>query len=800
MRTLFIIANKKIILFLLPVLFLFHSCNLALYNPFIEDTYQAEPATTPVPGVQAAFTVMDPPGGTYDSDQNVTIICETTGVIIRYTTDGTDPDENSAVYSAPIPVTGNGTTMTIKAYAEKEGMIDSIITTEAYSINYDQVSTPVMNPSEGTYNSDQSITITCGTTGAIIYYTTDGTDPDESSDVYSSPIPVTGPDTILTIKAYAVKAGLISSTLRSGVYTIRYPYILSITSSTDNGTYGIGVEIDVTVTFSEPVILSGGTLTISLDTGAVAVIDPFGPADAVSCTYTINSGESSADLDSSNITLDGGTLLDTAGNPVFVSLPSTTINDGSNITVDGIRPVISSFTLTSGSPTTSHFLSFTLDGSDSGAGITHWLINESAARPAADDPGWVSVKPDSYTTTPEYEAKTVYAWAKDGAANVSDTEAASSFDVIVEYTGDSSWTFEKSASSEDLPTGATIDYDDNIYIVGLKQNTTSDWQIIKVLPDGTEDTANWNKQIDWYGASDCAQGIVTDSANNVYVCGYFKKSSDDMWGIKKFNSTGNELWSKEWNNDTGSDIAQGISIDSMDNIYVVGFITDPSSGLDWWMKKYDADGTEDTTNWNFGFDNGYGGDTAVSVSIDSSDNVYVAGTVLSPNGDVDWMVRKYTSNGSFVWSRQYNRASNNKTDRAYTITVDSSDYVYAAGYSTSSSDNVDWAIKKYDSDGNEDTANWDKTVDQGANDVVWGIGTDKNNNVYVGGRLLYADNDWAVIKYDSSGTELWRDVISNTGADWCRGIVVDSMNYAFGIGGMYRSGGGTDWYIKKYAP
>jgi hypothetical protein len=86
--------------------------------------------------------------------------------------------------------------------------------------------------------------------------------------------------------------------------------------------------------------------------------------------------------------------------------------------------------------------------------------------------------------------------------------------------------------------------------------------------------------------------------------------------------------------------------------------------------------------------------------------------------------------------------------------VDSSDFVYAAGYSTSSVDNIDWAVKKYNSDGNEDTTNWDKTVDQGTNDVVWGIGTDGNNNVYVGGRLLYADNEWAVIKYDSSGTEL----------------------------------------------
>jgi hypothetical protein len=351
------------------------------------------------------------------------------------------------------------------------------------------------------------------------------------------------------------------------------------------------------------------------------------------------------------ITLDAGTLMDASDNPVIVDLPSTTISDGSAITVDGIRLLVTSFTLSSGSPTPSHFPGFSLSGSDSGEGITDWLTNESGTTPAADDPGWVSVKPDTYRTTPGYGTKTIYAWAKDGAGNVSNGVVDSNFDILVEDIGASSWTFEKGAASDDLPTGAAIDYDDNIYIIGLKQNTTSDWQIIKLLPDGTGDSANWDKQIDWYGDADCAQGVVTDSANNVYVCGYFTNSSDDMWGIKKFSSSGIELWSREWNYDTGSDIAQGISIDSEDNIYVAGFVTDASMGLDWWMKKYDADGTEDTTNWDFGFDSGDGGDTAVSVSVDSLDNVYIAGTVATANGDVDWMVRKYTSNGSFEWAR-----------------------------------------------------------------------------------------------------------------------------------------------------
>lgn len=783
---------------MIPFAFFLHSCDIALYNPFIEDTYK--PKTTPVPAMAAASPVMNPAGGTYDSDQSIDITCETAGAVIRYTTDGTEPNEDSPEFTIPIIVAGNGTTMTIKAFASKSGMSDSAVTTEYYTINDGQVSTPSMNPPGGTYESDQSVTIACSTQDATIRYTTNGDDPTALSPVYTEPVPVSNHNTDMIIKAFATKTGMLDSPIRTESYSIRYPVITGITSTTGDGIYGTGDEVNVTVAFSESVILSGGTLNITLDAGAVASVDPFGPEDTVSCTYTIASGESSARLDATGVELDGGLLTDTSGNPVYTGLPSVTIADGSDITVDGIAPVISAFTLTSGSPSTSHFITFSMDGTDGGSGITHWLVNETGTKPSPVDPGWVSEKPGTYRTSPGYGTKTIYAWAKDAASNVGEANANSHFGVVIEYTGASSWSFEENEPSEDLPTGAAIDYDDNIYIVGLKQNASSDWKIIKLLPDGSEDTSHWNKEIDWYGGSDCAQSAVTDSANNVYVCGYLTNGSDNIWGVKKFDSEGAECWTKEWNYGTGSDIAQGIAIDSEDNVYVAGFITNGSGNLDWWMKKYSPDGTDDTENWNFGFDGGYGSDTAVSVATDSSDNVYIAGTMTSSNGDVDWMVRKYGANGAFVWGFQYNRAANHKTDKAYTVTVDSAGGVYAAGYSTDSSDGIDWAVKKFNTLGDEDTTNWDKTVDNGTNDVVWGIGTDSNDNVYVGGRLLFSDNDWAVIKYDSAGTELWRDVITNTGSDWCRAIVVDSMNYAYGIGGMYRSGGGSDWYIKKYSP
>lgn len=123
---------KKGTLYFLLFLFFLHSCNIAFYNPFIDTYVNAIPDKN-----QVITPVMIPVGGTYSSDQSVTITCSTSGATIYYTTNGSDPDEDSTVYSSPISVAGNGTNITIKAIAMKDGMLDSTISTGSYLIQED---------------------------------------------------------------------------------------------------------------------------------------------------------------------------------------------------------------------------------------------------------------------------------------------------------------------------------------------------------------------------------------------------------------------------------------------------------------------------------------------------------------------------------------------------------------------------------------------------------------------------------------------------------------------------------------
>lgn len=102
---------------------------------------------------------------------------------------------------------------------------------------------------------------------------------------------------------------------------------------------------------------------------------------------------------------------------------STSLSDSVTITLaDTTAPTVDAFTI----PATSSSLEVdisTFTASDS-TGVTGYMVTESSSAPAAGSAGWSDTAPFSYTFSTG-GPKTLYAWAKDAAGNVSDSMSGS---------------------------------------------------------------------------------------------------------------------------------------------------------------------------------------------------------------------------------------------------------------------------------------------------------------------------------------------------------------------------------------
>jgi len=82
-----------------------------------------------------------------------------------------------------------------------------------------QALTPTFSPAGGAYYEAQNVVISCNTDGATIHYTTDGSIPTSASPTYSAAINVS---TTTTIKAIAIKSGMLNSDVATATYTIMH--------------------------------------------------------------------------------------------------------------------------------------------------------------------------------------------------------------------------------------------------------------------------------------------------------------------------------------------------------------------------------------------------------------------------------------------------------------------------------------------------------------------------------------------------------------------------------------------------
>ncbi len=220
-------------------------------GPLTIPTYSITVNTGSTPAATPTFT---PAAGTYTSAQSVTLSSSTSGALIYYTTNGVDPTSASTPYTGAINI---ASTTTLKAIAyDSSNANPSSVATALYTINIATAAeTPTFSPAAGTYSSAQSVTLSSATSGAHIYYTTDGSEPSSASTEFNTITPI-NVATTTTLKAIAYDSSNANpSSVASATYTIAVPTITVTETSIPAMTAIVG-ETD-----SETINVSGTNLT-----------------------------------------------------------------------------------------------------------------------------------------------------------------------------------------------------------------------------------------------------------------------------------------------------------------------------------------------------------------------------------------------------------------------------------------------------------------------------------------------------------------------------------------------------------
>ena len=141
---------------------------------------------------------------------------------------------------------------------------------------------------------------------------------------------------------------------------------------------------------------------------------------------------------------------------------------------DTTLPTVTAFSI----PSTSASLTVAISSftASDNVGVTGYTVNESSAKPAASAAGWSASRPTGYTFA-SAGAKTLYAWAKDAAGNVSASRSAS-VTITLPPTADTSLptvtAFSIPATASSLTvTISAISASDNVGVTGYMVNESS---------------------------------------------------------------------------------------------------------------------------------------------------------------------------------------------------------------------------------------------------------------------------------------------------------------------------------------
>ena len=340
------------------------------------------------------------------------------------------------------------------------------------------------------------------------------------------------------------------------------------------------------------------------------------------------------------------------------------------------------------------------------------------------------------------------------------------------------WATRYDNGNTDWAQAIALDASGNACVTGYSYNSAGNHDYATVKYDAGDGRQIWATRYD-NGGVDEANAIAVDASGNACVTGrsYDYSTGGDYATVKYDAVDGRQIWATRY--DGGSDEeAQAIRLDAWGNACVTGRSYDNSAGNnDYATVKYDAgDGHQ---LWATRYDGG-SDDEAQAIAVDASGNACVTGS--SRLWGSCFLTLKYDAGGVQQWRARYNGVGWPSDDGFVKVARDAAGNVYATGLSSDTTGNYDYATVKYDAGGRE---LWVARYDNGGNDEARGIAVDASGNAYVTGLsydITSGNYDYATVKYDAGGHELWVARYDGGGYDVAQAIAIDPSGNVFVTG------------------